>query len=366
MEVYPLNIRYKPGYEFVVSYGTIDRVKNVVVKIVAEDGTEGHGEATPIPMFNGETQDSALGILAVYTPFLLGEEASNIARIHEKMDSLPGNNTAKAAVDMALYDLVGRAAGLPVYKLLGGAFLYEAPLHYSIGIKNPNEMAEEARKRVEEGFRTLEVKVGRYKSRVSIEDDVARVKAIRDAVGNDITLIVDSNIGWSIREAVAAIRRIEGLDVMVEQPVRGIQGLKEVKNRVSAPIIADESCQGVEDTTNIIRTEAADIISMKLTKVGGFHKAEKILAMCEAFGLGYRYDNQIQTRLASTASLHLNMAHAHGIPSGGTQFLRQAEDLVAEGGLMVEKGVSRLANPDAPGLGATIRKELLGTPTVYQ
>ncbi|MBI2185000.1 MAG: dipeptide epimerase [Thaumarchaeota archaeon] len=365
VEAYPLNIGYKPGFEFTVSYGTISQVSNIVVKITTEEDIQGLGEATPLPVFNGETQEAVMAVMKIFAPLIIGEEASNISKIHEKMDTIVGNVCAKGAVDIALYDILGKATKLPVYKLLGGAFAFDAPMHYTISIKSPEEMAEESVRRVDEGFRTLEIKVGKVKGRASVDDDVARVRAVRDAVGQGVILIVDSNIGWTVREAIAAIRRIEGLDVLVEQPVRTMEGLREVKSKVSAPIIADESCQSVDDAAKIIRTEAADIISMKITKVGGFYRAVKILSMCEAFGLGYRYDNQIQTRLAGTAALHLNMAFSRGIPSGGTQFLRHSQDFVAQGGLKIEKGVSRLDNPDSPGLGVTAKEELLGPPAVY-
>ncbi len=367
IEAYPFNIRKQTGRETVVTYGTLTEVANVAVRVSTEDGYSGWGEAaSSIDMFffNGESRASVMAAIGNIAPLVLGCDALNLNEIHGKMSLIP-RNQAKCAIDVALHDIAGKIHGVPVYELLGGAFSPEAPMHYTIGIAAPQEMAAEASKRVGEGFRTLEVKVGRYKGRVSVEDDVARVKAIRDAVGEDVIIIVDANIGWSAREAVRVIRRIEELDVYVEQPSRHLEDLVEIRRNTSVPIIADESCQGLQDTVRIIQMEAADIISMKITKFAGFYEARRVLSLCEAFGLGYRYDNMMQSRLAATASLHLTLAHSKGIPSGGTAFLKLDKDLVETGGVKMSGGTASLEDPRAPGLGVTIAEGLLGTPDIY-
>ena len=367
IEVYPVNIEKTVGKEVAVTYGLLRGLTNVVVKIFTEDGPHGWGEgagSTDMFFFNGESQESVRAALSKIAPSLLGQDALNLNEIHEKMNLVP-RNQAKCAIDVALHDIIGKALKRPVHQLLGGAFSQEAPMHSTVGISSPTEMAAQAIQRVEQGYRTLEIKVGKYEGRVSVEGDVARVRAVRDAIGNDVILIVDANVGWDVHEAIRIIRKIEELDVLIEQPTRNLEGLREIRKNSSAPIIADESCQGLQDTVRIIQMEAADMISMKITKFAGFTESRRVLSLCEAFGLGYRYDNMNQSRLSATASLHLTMAFSKGIPSGGTNFLSFQNDLVSQGGLRIDRGIARLEDSEAPGLGIEIAEDLLGEPDTY-
>ena len=358
-----------PGKEFQVTYGTIAAVTNVAVKITTEDGTFGWGEtscSTSMFYFSGETQASVRAAIKNMAPSLLGKEADNLNLIHETVKYVQ-RNQAKCALDIALHDLIGKQQGVPVYKLLGGALANEMPMSYTLGISSPKHMAEEAVKKVGEGFNTIEVKVGgKNSTQKTMENDIASVRAVRDAIGNDVTLIVDANSGWSVRQTLWALKKIEDLDILLEQPTRFVEGLREVRKKTSVPIIADESCQGLQDTVRLIEMEAADILSIKLTKFAGFYESARIIGLSDAFGLDYRYDNMSQSRLAATASLHLALAYSRGIPSGGTAFTKYEDDLVKSGGLRMNHGTASLENPKEPGLGITINEKLLGPADVYK
>jgi L-Ala-D/L-Glu epimerase len=367
IEAYPFGFPIRQGNEFTVTYGTLTSVENVAIKVSTDEGYSGWGEATTSRgtfYFSGESQGSVRAALKIMAPQLLGQDASNINEFHQLLNLTP-RNMAKCAIEIALHDIIGKKLNVPVYKLLGGALKTNAPMSYTIGMSSPKEMAAQALKKVEEGFRTIEMKVGRYQEKVTVEDDVARVKAVKDAVGSDVILIVDANAGWSVRQALQVINQIEESDVLVEQPTRYLEGLQEVRRRTSVPIIADESCQGLQDTVRLIRSEAADMISMKLTKFDGYYDAMRVLALCEAFSMEYRYDNVQQTRLGATAALHLALA-TRGIPSGGTAFMKYTKDLVKSGGIQMNKGVATLEDADSPGLGVTLAEELLMPPDVYK
>ncbi|MBI2183875.1 MAG: dipeptide epimerase [Thaumarchaeota archaeon] len=361
IEVSPVNISFRSGHALTASYGEVSP-GSVLVKIHTDNGLVGYGEGAPYLPTTGDTQRSVIDILGVIAPKLIDEFAFNIGKIHQMLDrSMDGNPSVRSAIDLALYDLQGKFTKTPVYRLLGGAYKEEVPMHYTLGIKSPEEMAADAAAKIEEGYRALEVKVGGG----IIEDDVERVKRIRDAVGDDVILIVDPNTGWSPASSINAIKQIEKHDVYVEQPTKTLEGLARVRSSVSAPIIADEICRTPDDVQEIIRRNAADAINIKLLKFGGFYKAQKAIAIAESAGLGYRFDSRPQTRLASTASLHLSMASGREIASGYVQFMRQKEDLVAKGGIIVSKGVASLTDKNAPGLGVEIREELLGPASVY-
>jgi L-alanine-DL-glutamate epimerase-like enolase superfamily enzyme len=272
----------------------------------------------------------------------------------------------KGSIDFALHDIMGRAAGVPVYRLLGGDYDDGVPMHFTISIRTPEEMGEDTAARVAEGFRTIEVKLGRFQGELDLDTEIARIAAIRAAAGPDVVIIADPHLGWTADEAIAVLPSIEEFDVYVEQPVKGIEALAQVHAAIKSPVIADESAANAQVLAEIIRRDAADMINLKILRTGGLHEACKMLDMCEAAGLGYRHDNVIQTRLASTMMIHFSTTYQRGLPDGGgTQFTRTLEDIVNDDeGVYIENGWAKLRNPEAPGMGASPKEHLLGDPIV--
>lgn len=205
----------------------VDSVENVVVKIETDSGQVGYGEAPPTGVITGDTIGSIIGAIEEHIKVLLiGMDIENLEGIMFKLDnSLVKNTSAKAAIDIAIYDLYGQLYNVPVYKLLGG-YRKEIPNDITISINDPEEMANDSINAVEQGYETLKIKVGN-----NLELDLKRMQAIRDAVGYDVNLRIDANQGWSPKEAIFIIRKIEdlGLNIeLVEQPVEAsdIKGLK--------------------------------------------------------------------------------------------------------------------------------------------
>jgi L-alanine-DL-glutamate epimerase-like enolase superfamily enzyme len=159
---------------------------------------------------------------------------------------------------------------------------------------------------------------------------------------------------------------MEEFDVYVEQPVAGLEALAQVKAAINSPIIADESAATTQVIADLIRSDAADLINLKILRTGGLHEAGQMLDMCEAAGIGYRHDNVIQSRLASTMMIHFSTTYNRGLPDcGGTQFTRTIEDVVPDDqGVYIENGWAKLRDPDAAGMGASPRPELLRDPIV--
>jgi len=303
-------------------------------------------------------------------PSIIGQDPFSIREIHARMDEvlsddLPSEELLqKGAIDFALYDIMGKAAGVPVYKLLGGSYDDGVPMHFSISIGSPEEMGRDTAERVAEGFRTIEVKLGRFQGELDLETEIARIRAIREAAGPDVIIIADPNIGWTVDEAIEVLPAIEEFDVYVEQPVKGLADMARVHAAIKSPLIADESAANARVVAELIRTDAADMINLKILRTGGLHEACKMLDMCEAAGIGYRHDNVIQSRLASSMMVHFSTTYQRGLPDcGGTQFTRTIEDIVNDGeGVYIERGMAKLYNPDAPGMGASPRESLLGDP----
>ena len=367
IEAFPIDLRYRPTREFLVSYGVIDRMQNAIVKVMTDDGLVGFGELMPLPLGDRE---GCLEELKKLGPSVLGQDPFCMreihARMYEQLSDEPSSRELclKGSIDFALYDIMGQAAGVPVYKLLGGSYDDGVPMHFSISIRSPEEMGEDTAARVAEGFRAIEVKLGRFRGALDLDIEIARIAAIREAAGPEVIIIADPNIGWTADEAIEVLPAIEEYDIYVEQPVAGLEDLKRVHDAIESPVIADESAATSRVVAEIIRRDIADMINLKVLRTGGIHEACKMLDMCEAAGLGYRHDNVIQSRLASTMTIHFSTTYRASMPDcGGTQFTRTIEDVVNEAeGVYVEGGVARLRNPDAPGTGATPKAELLQDP----
>lgn len=351
IEVYRADIPFRP-----VSGAPLrtwqDTSPVVLVRARTDTGLMGVGTATAIGFYLGITGGALVDTVVTLAPLLVGLDPFAIERAHNLMDHhVRGNQAAKAAFDIALYDLMGQVAGRPVYDLLGGRTQTE-PLpttSFALYVDTPDKMAEEVMQRYGEGFRAFEVKMSDPKV------DVERVRAIREALGPEATLVADANGHWTVKEAIQIIRRLEPYNVLVEEPCHGITALEEVRNAVDVPVVADETCHTVEDAAEIVRRRAADLVSIKLMKAGGLWKAHQIAMLVQGAGLGYRVDGvRGETRVSNTASVHFATALRKPVAPGFMQHARLAEDVVAEGGLTFAGG--RVSVPDLPGLGLTVRE----------
>lgn len=296
---------------FKTALRTVAAVDDVLVRVETTDGAVGWGEAPPTAAITGETRASIQeAVLGYLSPALTGMDLADWEEIMIRLHgAIVGNTSAKAAVDMALYDLRAQDCSLPLYRLLGGARrTMETDLTISL---NPvNQMVEDSLRAVGEGYRILKVKVG-----LEGEKDVERIREIRRAVGEKITLRVDANQGWGPKLSVRNIRAMEdaGLAVdLVEQPVKAhdISGMAFVTARVDTPILADECVFSPEDAREIMERQAADIINIKLMKTGGIYKALQICTLAELYGYPCMIGCMLEGRLSVSAAAHLAGAKA--------------------------------------------------------
>lgn len=357
IEVFVLTIPYEKVTK--VAYHTYTETINVYVKMHTDDGIVGIGEASPSPAFTGESVGSILDAVKLISENIIGVDPFEVGRIRAIMEKFTlYNRAAKCAIDEALYDIMGRACNVPIYNLLGGAQRSEFSTQRAIPILEPEEMADMSVKLVGEGYTVFEVKVGLEPKR-----DVDRVTAIEDAIGDKATLIVDANCGWEPMDAVRVLKKIEHYsNILAEQPTRSLEGLSWIRDKVSIPIIADESIFTANDALQIIKKDAADIISMKLLKAGGFHECLKIRAICDTAGVPYRIDDMAVTRIGNTASAHLALSSSDIVGCGVAQhfFLSRKVDPLKSGGVIISDGMASL--PDGPGLGLEVDYEVLGEP----
>jgi L-alanine-DL-glutamate epimerase-like enolase superfamily enzyme len=309
---YPVNLAVNPQYVIKTTLGVHSSSHYVFVAIECSDGTIGWGEATVVPIWSGETQAGAMSIIGeIFAPLLRGKDPFDIEAIMQALDaSVIDNIFTKAAVEMALFDAMGKSLGMPVYKLLGGkANPSPIPIKFSIGARSPEDSARIAAEKVAEGFQAIKVKVG-----TGLEQDLERVRLVREAIGSDILLNLDVNGGWGVKESIRAIPRFYEFDLeYVEQPTPryDIDGLAQVRKAVEVPIMADESVFTVHQAMQVIRKEAADIISVYPGKNGGMLKTRLICKMAEAAGIACHMGSNLEWDIATSAMIHLAVCTAN-------------------------------------------------------
>ncbi len=294
---------------FKTALRTVESVEDVIVKIETDTGNIGYGEAPPTGVITGDTTGSIIGAIEDHIKkYLIGMDIENMEEIMLRLDkSIVNNTSAKAAVDIAIYDLYGQLYNTPVYKLLGG-YRKEIVTDITISVNAPEEMAQDSIEAIDKGYKTLKIKVGDNATL-----DIKRMQAIREAVGYDVDLRIDANQGWNAKEAIYTLRKMEdaGLNIeLVEQPVKAhdLKGLKLVTDNINIPVLADESVFSPRDAITIMQMGAADLINIKLMKTGGIHNALKICSIAEIYGVECMLGCMLESKVSVTAAVHLATA----------------------------------------------------------
>ncbi|GGP10739.1 mandelate racemase/muconate lactonizing enzyme family protein [Oceanobacillus neutriphilus] len=329
-----------------VALGTIDNVETLLVKVETDEGIYGIGEGSPFTYVTGETLESALITAKMLTKHLIGENPLHIEKIHHIMDSEIVNNTAaKAAIDIALYDIKGKKMNAPLYQVLGG-FSNQLETDVTIGIDTPENMAAEAKERVEQGFTILKIKAG-----IDSRQDIEAIRMIREAVGSKIPLRIDANQGWTKSEAVQTIKAMEAYHIeAVEQPLPywDIDGMAYVRRKVDTGIMADESVHSPIDAAKVVKQEAADVLNIKLMKSSGLYPALKINAIAEASGFHCMVGCMLESKIAISAGASLAAAKKNITKVDVDSFL-YVKDTGITDGFTIDNGIITLS--EKPGLG---------------
>ena len=338
-----------PNWRFALGGSPVS--EGFVLRLEADDGTEGFGYCASAFHY-GISVGGLRDALTSFSQRLEGRDPFDREAILDELDHvLYQNYQAKAAVDLALHDLAARALGVPVYKLIGGLVRESIPVLRIVALKEPQEMAINAQKLVDEGYRYLKIKIGGDPRK-----DVARVAAIRGQVGPDVHITLDANQSYGPKEAIRVIHRLEEYDIdLVEQPVRAddFDGLAAVTRGVDTVIEADESAKSLADVFRLLQMRAADSISIKLMKLGGIRTAKLAAGMCQAAGVRCRVGAAVGSRIVNAACMHYIASTPNvGYACEVGEFARLLND-PAEG-LDIERGELRV--PHRPGLGVTVRQ----------
>jgi L-alanine-DL-glutamate epimerase-like enolase superfamily enzyme len=356
------------------------RLPSFLVKVTAEDGRYGIGEATSQVWYLGETAEHIEACLRGYAGALRGCDAENFALAHQAMEAaisggMPGGRTARSGVDMALYDLVGKARGLPVHVLLGGAYRREFELLTNLYFKTPEAMAAACQDFVGRGFRGVKVKVGdvilaKGWDRATLEGELAKLEAALAVVPRDVYVDADANQSWdSAKWTVALLERFSGHDnLSIEQPLHyaDLSGAAFVRAHARVPLVLDESVWSPRAMMEIARLQACDRIVLKLNRLGGFFPSLQVIAMCEAAGIGVSVDTNPYTLVGDTAVCQVASVVKTPYPvdcEGHVSFLTLAPGSPFRGGITFRDGRARL--PDAAGLGVDVDWDALARHTAH-
>lgn len=308
IECIPVRVPIRPEVAIRAKGGSHSVSPFLLVRVHTDEGIHGLGEVSCTPRWSGEDQVTAAHFIStIFEPMLCGEDPRDIERLTTRMRAaLAGHAFTKAALEMSLWDILGKSTGLPVYRLLGGPVREFIPTKWSVSGVEPDRAAGIARWAFEQGFRTLKVKVG-----IDPAQDVARVRAVREAIGPDVRLGVDANGAWSPATAVKMIRRLGEFDVyFAEQPVPpgDFAWLADVRRQVSIPILADESVYSPQDAVSIVKACAADALSLYVGKAAGIGPARKIAAITESAMLGCTIGSNLELGVGTAAMIHLGLA----------------------------------------------------------
>jgi o-succinylbenzoate synthase len=335
---------------FKTALRSVSQVEDVVVMMHTDTGNIGYGEAPATAVITGDTHGSIIDAIRYHiAPRLIGREVADLNRNTRIVQSAMEKNTsAKAAVEIALYDLFGQMFDAPLYKVLGGGDPV-ITTDITISVDTIDKMVADSISAVDRGFDSLKIKVGK-----EIGVDIERTKAIHAAVADRALLRLDANQGWTAKQAVHAIHALEDAGIqleLVEQPVKAhdLEGLRYVTERVTTPIMADESVFGPAQVIELIRMRAADIINIKLMKTGGLSNAIKIADIASLHGIDCMIGCMLESSISVAAAVHLAVAKADAITKVDLDGPSLSQFNPVEGGVIFNE--SEISITDAPGLG---------------
>lgn len=334
---------------FKTALRTVNRVEDVIVELHTDTGAVGYGEAPPTGAVTGHTTGAILGAIQDHIAgTILGREVDAFEPLLQAVQgAVVGNSSAKAAVDMALWDLYGQLYRIPAYKLLGGG-RRQLVTDITISVNDPQTMADDAVKAVERGYDCLKMKVG-----VDPALDTQRLRAVRQAVGPDTVIRIDANQAWTPKQAVAILNQMQEQGLMielVEQPVKAhdLEGLRYVTQHSYVPVLADEAVFSPEDAMTILQTRAADLLNIKLMKCGGLYNALKIVSAAEVYGVECMIGCMLEAKISVNAAVHLACAKSIITKIDLDGPVLCSEDPIFGGAVFDER---RITVSDGPGLG---------------
>lgn len=347
---------------FVISYHTYDYMPSIIVKIETDEGIVGYGEGVADEHVTGESWEGVFHILKnTLAPVVIGQNPMEIEKVHDLMNqAIYSAPTAKAAIDIACFDIIGKKLKQPVYQFIGGRYHEEFPITHVLSIAEPEKMAAEASFMLEKGYQSFKMKVG-----TNVRKDVERIQAVRAQVGEEIAIRVDVNQGWkNSATTLVALNQLRDCHLdWIEQPVVAddIDGMVEIKSKTSIPLMIDEGLKGQREMLEIIQKRAAHKVNIKLMKCGGIYPAVKLSNQAELAGMDCQIGSMVESSIGSAAGYHVAFSKKVITSVELTGPLKFSKDV---GNLQYDVPYIRLT--EQPGLGVDVNEDILHELTVFQ
>jgi L-alanine-DL-glutamate epimerase-like enolase superfamily enzyme len=355
IEAIPYSIPYVKPLKF--ASGEVTDAEHVLIRVHTDDGIVGIADAPPRPFTYGETQESIITVInKIFAPAVTGLDPMDRGKVHQVLNRTIHNQVAKGSLDIALWDIIGKATSAPVHQLLGG---YDTSMEVShmLGFKPAQQLLEEALGfRDEYGINTFKLKVGRR----PLALDVEACRVLRAGLGPDTELYLDANRGWTANEAMEVLRRTADLGLsLLEEPCDAKEGMsrRRLVQKSPIPVVGDESVPTAGDASRELTSGGCDAISIKTAR-SGFTEASQILGLCTGLGVDVVMGNQIDTQIGTLATVTFGAAHEASSRRAGelSNFLDMADDLLSTP-ISIRNG--RITVRDIPGVGAEVDDDKL-------
>jgi len=359
IRAYQLDLPLVEGQYNWASGKSVSVFDSTIVRVDTDEGVTGWGEVCPLgaaylPAF----ATGARAGIAQLAPALIGVSPCELAKLQRVMDSeLKGHPFVKSALDMACWDIFGKAANMPCCELMGGRFGDDFPLYRAISQESPEEMAAKVVKYRDEGYRRFQLKVGGHP-----DIDIERIFAVAEKLKVGDKLIADANTGWLKHDAIRVVRAVGEVDVYIEQPCVGYEECLSIRRRTDHPFVLDESIDSINALLRANNDQAMDVVNIKISKFGGLTQARLARDLCASFGLGMTLEDTWGGDIVTAAIAHL----AHSTPP---EYLFTSTDFNSYVTVQYAEGAPRrvggaLAAPTAPGLGVAPDEKALGAAVI--
>ncbi|MDW3204328.1 MAG: mandelate racemase/muconate lactonizing enzyme family protein [Alphaproteobacteria bacterium] len=337
-----------------------ETVETVVIRLRMDDGLEGWGEVCPIPGYLPAYARGVIPALCELAPVLIGSELTGPEAVMARLDAkLKGHRYAKSAVDIALWDLMGKTAGQPLHALLGGRRVPDMPIYHSISCLPPDDMARIARDAHATGIRQFQVKLG---VDADWQADVARLRRVRETVGPGPLVYGDWNCGSTRLDAIRVGRAVADLDIMLEQPCETIEECAAVRDATGLPLKLDEAAHDSASLLTAYRLGCLEAVAVKLSKFGGVSAARRARDLCMHLGAKMCIEDTWGSDITTAAVLHLGAASPPELVMNVCDLSHYAAPRLCPGAPVRKNG--RIAPPEGPGLGVEPDPGILGTPVL--
>ncbi|MGO1851773.1 MAG: enolase C-terminal domain-like protein [Microbacteriaceae bacterium] len=355
IETIPYEIPYTHPLAF--ASGSVSTADHVLVRVTTTDGVVGSADAPPRPYTYGETQSSIMETIgSLFSPALVGTSIFDREKIHAVMRRTIHNQVAKGALDIAIWDAIGKTVGQPVHRLLGG-YTDSMRVSHMLGFRPAAELVDDAHRMGEDyGITTFKIKVGRR----PLSLDIETIRALRGALGDEVELYLDANRGWTANEAAEVLRNTTDCDLtMLEEPCDAKEAMsrRRLVDRSPIPVVADESAPTAGDASRELLNGGCSAICIKTAR-SGFTEATEILGLCTGLGVDVTMGNQIDTQIGSLATVAFGAAHEATSRRAGelSNFLDMSDDLILDP-IAIRDG--RISVRETAGVGADIDEEKL-------